>query len=112
MTTMEILWVALGSGTIGAGLMKIFDRLVAHGLAKKDKQAAQRVIDLCAMQKDMTSCKERLDALEEESVRRGKSEQASLKALNALLSHAMTGNATGAMKQAQADLVDSIIDNH
>ena len=106
-----ILGIALGSGTIGAGLMKIIDRLLEHRLARKDKKAD------CAEETQKRLCESvndhdtRLRALEEAKDRRDQIEQATLKALHALLSHAITGNATGDMKRAQDSLVESIIEN-
>lgn len=106
-----ILGIALGSGTIGAGIMKIIDRLLEHKLARKDKIAdctEETQKRLCETVDDHDA---RIKALECDKDHRDKFEQSALKALNALLLHAMTGNATGHMKKAQEQLVESIVEN-
>lgn len=111
MDTASILAIALGSGTIGAGIMKIIDRFIEHGLQRKDKKQDSAIIDM----KEIASCVanhgDRIKGLEEDKARKDIIEQAQLKALNALLLHAMTGNATGKMRDAQEALMDSIVDN-
>ena len=107
----SILAIALGSGTIGAGIMKIIDRFIEHGLQRKDKKRDGEAVDM----KNIASCVSdhagRIKGLEEDKARKDIIEQAQLKALNALLLHAMTGNATGKMRDAQESLVDAIVDN-
>ena len=96
--------LALGGGAFGAGIvagiMKLVDRHYEHKLARKDKR------EDCANDHE-----ERITALEQEKERREKTEQAMLKALYALLGHAMTGNATGRMQEAQERLIEFIIDS-
>lgn len=111
MTGMEIAGLAFGSGTLGAGLMKIIDTCVAYRLKKKEHASRKELVDAEQMQLDVRSCMGRLAALEEDCARRDKIEQATLKALNALLAHAITGNATGEMTRAQEKLVAAIVDN-
>lgn len=106
-----ILGIALGSGTLGAGIMKIIDRWYEHRLARKDKKQDCAALNMDQMSCDVQDHKQRIKSLEEDKQRRDLSEQAMLKALNALLLHAMTGNATGKMQTAQENLVDSIIEN-
>ena len=90
---------ALGGGTLGAGLAKIIDRIVAHKFARKDKR------EDCADDHE-----KRIADLEAADKRRDRTEQAMLRALYALLAHSITGNETGAMRMAQDKLVEFIID--
>lgn len=110
MSVAELLGVALGSGAFGAGIMKIFDRLIAHRLERKDKKADCEQANIEQIQKDVSDNKGRLQALEDDRERRKRIDQATLKALNALLVHEITGNSTGAMEKEQKDLAKVLIE--
>ena len=110
MNTMEALGMVFGGGALGAGLSKLIDRLLAHRLARKDKRADERQADMSRMEKDVLDHGSRIVCLEKAAARGEAADQITFKALNALLSHAITGNATGEMRQAQKELVDSIIE--
>jgi len=111
MSTVEVLSMVFGGGVLGGGLVKLIDRLLAHRLARKDKAADEKQADMTKMAADVADHDARIHCLEEAAARGEKSDQITFKALNALLSHAITGNATGEMRKVQKELVDSIIDN-
>jgi len=111
MNTMEVLGMVFGGGALGAGLSKLLDRLLAHRLARKDKQADAKQADMAQLTSDVAGHGERIDCLEKAAARGETADQITFKALNALLSHAITGNATGEMRKVQKELVDSIIEN-
>ncbi len=111
MSTVEVLSMVFGGGVLGGGLVKLIDRLVAHRLARKDKAADDRHASLTKMEGQHAEHDTRIRCLEEAAARGEKSDQITFKALNALLSHAITGNATGEMRKVQKELVDSIIEN-
>jgi hypothetical protein len=111
MNTVEVISMVFGGGALGAGLVKMIDRIVAHRLARKDKAADEKQADLTKMATDVADHDARILCLEQAAARGEKSDQITFKALNALLSHAITGNATGEMRKVQKELVDSIIDN-
>jgi hypothetical protein len=112
MNTVEVLTMVFGGGALGAGLSKLIDRLVAHNLARKDKLADDKLADAEKMAADVADHDARILCLEKAAARSDKSDQIVCKALNALLSHSITGNATGEMRKVQKELVDSIIENH
>ena len=112
MNTVEVLTMVFGGGALGAGLSKLIDRLVAHKLARKDKLADEKQADVEKMAADVADHDARILCLEKAAARGETSDQIVFKALNALLSHSITGNATGEMRRVQKELVDSIIENH
>lgn len=111
MNTVEALSMVFGGGAVGAGLVKIIDRLLAHKLARRDKAADEKQANLEGMKKELADHDGRIRCIEEAAVRGEKADQITFKVLNALLSHAITGNATGEMRRVQKELVDSIIEN-
>jgi len=111
MNTMEMLGMLFGGGALGAGLSRLTERLLAHKLARKDKLADEKRADMARMAKDVSDHGKRIACLEKAAARGETSDQITFKALNALLSHAITGNATGEMRRVQKELVDSIIEN-
>ena len=111
MSTVEIITMVFGGGVLGGGLVKLLDRLLAHRLERKDKTTDKKQADFAKMADDIANHDARIACLEQSAARGEKSDQITFKALNALLSHAITGNATGEMRQAQKELVDSIIEN-
>jgi len=111
MNTVEVISMVFGSGALGAGLVKLIDRIVAHRLARKDKAADEKQANLTKMVDDVADHDARILCLEQAAARGEKSDQIVFKALNALLSHSITGNATGEMRKVQKELVDSIIEN-
>jgi len=103
--------IALGSGAVGAGVMKIFDTLIARGLARKDGIRERRALDVEKMSDDLQRLEKRVDVIEPFCAKSESSDQIILKTLNVLLTHAITGNATGEMRKVQIELVNSIVDN-
>lgn len=110
MNTVEVLGLVLGSGTIGAGIMKLLDRILAHKLERKDKAADEKRANMEKVTEDVADHSERIRCLEKEAERGEKMDQIILKALSALISHSITGNSTGEMRKVQKQLTDSIID--
>jgi len=103
--------IALGSGAVGAGVMKIFDTLIANGLARKAKKQDRETLDVAKMETDIRRLEKRVDVIEPFCEKSENSDQIILKTLNVLLTHAITGNATGEMRKVQIELVNSIVDN-
>jgi hypothetical protein len=75
-----------------------------------DKLADEKRADTKRIAADVQDHGERIRCLEKAAARSETSDQVTFKALNALLSHAITGNATGEMRKVQKELVDSIIE--
>jgi len=103
--------IALGGGAVGAGIMKIFDTLIANGLARKAKKQDRQFLNVEEMNADIRKLEKRVDAIEPFCEKSENSDQIILKTLNVLLTHAITGNATGEMRKVQIELVNSIVEN-
>lgn len=103
--------IALGSGAVGAGVMKLLDTLLANGLARKAKKQDTHIASITKIEDDLRQLEKRVDVIEPFCERSENSDQIILKTLNVLLTHAITGNATGEMRKVQIELVNSIVDN-
>lgn len=95
---------AVGAGIV-AGLFTLFGkRMDQTHEEKKDKMNELKDLrgQVADLQKQMSQTRQRLDDMD-------KSDRALLKAVNALLLHSMSGNATGKMAKAQEELTNFII---
>lgn len=110
-----------GGGAAGAAIIKLMETIIVHKLdraaKKEDKQAAEAAADDEQMAKDIDDLKwrtgrdyDRLNRHDKLLESISESIQALLKAVNAVLLHNMTGNATGKMAEAQKELMDHIIE--
>lgn len=104
------------SGAVGAGIVAGLFTLFGKGMDNAHEDRKQKMDetkklrgDVAKMQDDITALQKAIDAL-------GANDRALMKAVNALLLHNMTGNATGKMAKAQEELTTYIIehggDNH
>ena len=106
-------WIGVVFGTLGfgAGIWKLVEIAYAHRLERRSKKKDADAKTIDTLTKNSNVCNARLTALEEISERRGKTDQAMLKALNAILLHLMSNNSKGEMKDAQQKLLETMIDN-
>ena len=107
---MEIL-KSLLCGAVGAaivaGLFSLLGKKVDHSHeAKKEKMAENKELQkrVQELTDAVASINERIDKLHDD-------DRALMKAVNALLLHNMTGNATGKMAKAQEELTTYIIEH-
>ena len=110
-----------GGGASGAAIIKLIDNIVQHKMdraaKKEDNEADEAAADHTQIGNDISGLKERSKRDYERLNRHDaaidnvvSTNQALLKAVNALLLHGMTGNASGKMADAQKELMDHIID--
>ena len=99
-------------GAVGAGIVAGVFGLLGKKVEYTHEDRKEKVRDIKDLQKNVSELTQEVSEINDRIDRLHEDDRALLKAVNALLLHNMTGNATGKMAQAQEELMQYIINEH
>lgn len=107
---MEFLKI-IASGAVGAGVIAGIFMLLGKFSDHKHEDKKERMSEIKQLRADVSELSESYKMLEQKIENLVENDRALMKAVNALLLHNMTGNATGKMAAAQQELTNYIIEH-
>ena len=98
-------------GAVGAGIVAGVFSLLGKGMDHSHEDRREKMTDIKDLQKKVSELTEEVSQINDRIDKLQDNDRALMKAVNALLLHNMTGNATGKMQKAQEELTTYIIEH-
>ena len=98
-------------GAVGAGIVAGIFTLVGKGIDHSHEDKKEKMTDIKDLQNKVAELTRAVSATNERIDKLEQNDRALMKAVNALLLHNMTGNASGKMAKAQEELTAYIIEH-
>ena len=98
-------------GAVGAGIVAGVFSLLGKKVDHSHEDRKEKVTDIKDLQKKVSELTKEVSEINDRINKLHEDDRALMKAVNALLLHTMTGNASGKMQRAQEELTTYIIEH-